>query len=180
MSTEIVAIEKVVPASFNPMFAQHARTIRETIRELKKHTQEKVISIGWSLAEVRNQAEHGEWLRWLNTELGWSDQTARNFINVYELSRDPKAKRVLDLSLPLRDLYLLAAPSTPSEALERVAERIEAGEEPSHDLVTEAITKVKAKGSAPQRSRCCRAGRGCYCGPWRAVDSAARGVRCAR
>src|SRR5262249_172303 len=68
---------------------------------------------------------HGNWLPWLNREFGWTDDTALNFMRVYELS---KSRNFRDLSLPLSALYLLAAPSTPQEARDEIIERAQAGE----------------------------------------------------
>src|SRR5262249_34149260 len=86
--------------------------------------------------------DHGAWLDWLETEFDWSDQTARNFIHIFELDRDGKFKNILNLDLPLSLLYQVAAPK--AEAVRTaIAERIEAGEQPSAALVTEAIAKTK-------------------------------------
>jgi hypothetical protein len=59
---------------------------------------------------------HGRWLPWLKDEFGWQDQTARNFMQVFELAAESRNFR--DLSIPVSGLYLLAAPSTPEAARE--------------------------------------------------------------
>jgi hypothetical protein len=136
---------------FNPAFAQHARAIRE----LAKRTVEDIVAIGWHLSEVRNEANHGEWLNWLEVEFGWSDQTARNLIHVHERSRDPKFKTVLNLNLPLQVLYQLSAPKA-EKARAEIAERIEAGEKPSctevKDALKRATRKKKKNGADAVRS----------------------------
>jgi hypothetical protein len=125
-------------AVFNQALAQHARAIRE----LGKRVYEDVVAIGWHLSEARAQAKHGEWSSWLEAEFGWTNQTALNFIRVYELSRDPKFKTVLNLNLPLRVLYQLTAPKAEA-ARQDIAERIEAGEEISAVIVSETVTHRK-------------------------------------
>ena len=131
----------------NPILAEKAAAIRE----LSRRTRENIIEIGRHLVEVRDQVDHGEWLDWIEAEFSWSDQTARNFIRVYELSRDPKFKTVLDLDLPLRVLYQVAAPKAEA-ARQEIAEQIETGEPLSQERVIQAVMgrrKSPAK-SAPE------------------------------
>jgi hypothetical protein len=73
-----------------------------------KMSLEKAIEIGGLLARVR-ASRKGKWLRWLQDNAPFSDQTARNYIRVYECRDDPKFKSVLNLN----DAYaLLCAPKT--------------------------------------------------------------------
>lgn len=123
----------------NPVLAEHARAIHE----LAKRTCEDIIDIGRHLAEARECVAHGAWLDWVDAEFGWSDQTARRFIQVYELSLDAKFNTLVEFELPLSALYQLAAPKTPEEARTEVAARIEAGEKPSCAMVAEVIAKAK-------------------------------------
>jgi hypothetical protein len=112
------------------------------IHKLIKRTREGIVEIGGILAEACKHADHGTWLAWLETEFGWSDQTARRFIHVYELSQNPKLNTVLTLDLPLGVLYQLAAPKA-GEARAEVTARIEAGEKPSCTMVAEVVAKAK-------------------------------------
>jgi hypothetical protein len=59
-------------------------------------------------------------LPWLEREFGWDERTAQRYISAHELAL--KYDTVSDLDLPLRGLYLLAAPSTPDEARQAVIE----------------------------------------------------------
>ena len=58
---------------------------------------------------------------WLAAEFGWSERTAENFMRVYDLHG--KFADFADLEVPLSALYLLAAPSTPDNALFAAAAR---------------------------------------------------------
>jgi hypothetical protein len=70
------------------------------IRTLGRRTAEGVIEIGRRLTESKRLCGHGNWLPWLEREFGWGkDQTARNFMQVYEMSLNSQG--VGDLSLPL-------------------------------------------------------------------------------
>jgi Protein of unknown function (DUF3102) len=65
-----------------PILAEHTRAIHA----LLERTRQDIIEIGRHLTEARNQVAHGAWLDWIEVEFEWSDQTARRFIHVYELS----------------------------------------------------------------------------------------------
>ena len=120
--------------SSDPTLAEHAAVIHQ----LRQRAREDIVEIGRHLVEARDHVGHGAWLDWISVEFGWSDQTARNFIHVYEFSRDPKSKPVLDLDLPLRVLYQIAAPKAEA-AREEIKEHIEAGEPISRETVIQAV-----------------------------------------
>jgi Protein of unknown function (DUF3102) len=104
-----------------------------------------VIEIGRHLIEAKDLCGHGNWLAWLDKEFGWTERTALNFMRVHDLSR-ANPKRVSDLNLPLRSLYLLAAPSTPKEARQEVFDRAASGERQSvADIRTTIVTTKAAK-----------------------------------
>ena len=115
------------------------------IRRLGKRLITDVIEIGRHLTEVRAELRetvgHGHFHAWIGQEFGWSDRTTLNFMRVYELSL--KSETVSDLNLPMRELYLLAAPSTPEEAVNEIIERAAAGEPMFGAEVKEIIAKAK-------------------------------------
>jgi hypothetical protein len=55
------------------------------------------------------QLEHGQWEKWLREEFDWSEQSARNMMQV-----DTRFKNTnfVDLRIDISSLYFLAAPST--------------------------------------------------------------------
>jgi hypothetical protein len=121
---------------------QHA----EAIRLLARRACRDIVEIGYHLTEAKELAAHGKWLRWLDQEFGWSEQTARNYMRVYEMA---KSTTVVDLNLPLRSLYSLAAPSTPKAARDEIIERVERGETVLDAEVKEIIAKAKASLPTP-------------------------------
>jgi hypothetical protein len=109
--------------------AEHATAIRA----LRSRIVEDVAEIGRRLIEVKDIVGHGNWLPWLDREFGWTEQTALNFIHVHNFVEglsNSKTIRNLVLTLPVSSVYLLAAPSTPSEARDEIIERAQAGEVP--------------------------------------------------
>jgi hypothetical protein len=112
----------------------------KAIRELRARAARDIVGIGERLAAARNICGHGDWKPWLDREFGWSESTALNFMRVAELS---KAQRVTDLDLPLRSLYVVAAPSTPASLRREVLDRAEAGDPPSYEEIKEAVEVAK-------------------------------------
>jgi hypothetical protein len=126
----------------------------EEIRKLGKRAVCDVTEIGHRLGEMKKICGHGNWLPWLQREFGWTDRHALNYIRVYELSL--KSENFSDLGIPVSALYLLAAPSTPPEAVDEVIERAKSGERQAHAEIKGTIDKIKtakatAAGVKPQR-----------------------------
>jgi hypothetical protein len=113
------------------------------IRRLGKRVKEDVIEIGHYLDQAQKHAGRGAWLAWIEAEFGWSDQTAYNFIHLYEAQQSPEFQKFWNSDLPVSALYRLAAPNTPVEARQKIAQLIEAGEKPSVAEVTEVVARAK-------------------------------------
>jgi antitoxin (DNA-binding transcriptional repressor) of toxin-antitoxin stability system len=136
---------KSVPARENLILAEHAAEIRR----LGKQTIENVVEIGRRLTECKKLVGHGNWLPWLDREFGWSHDTALNFMRVYEMAGSD-SERVRNLNIPLRTLYLLAAPSTPEAAKTEILERAEAGESVSVTETKRVVERHKSRASRPR------------------------------
>jgi hypothetical protein len=137
------------------------RTHADDIRALGKRTIANTIEIGHLLTEAKEIVGHGNFGPWLDREFGWSERTARNFMGVYELARTStlgKPEKFADLGIPVSDLYLLAAPSTPEEVRDEMLARAEAGEPPTRNEIKGAIAEnrqpvqSKPTGSASTES----------------------------
>jgi Protein of unknown function (DUF3102) len=68
-----------------------------TINALRKQASSNLLEMGYRLIEAKLIAGHGNWLPWLDHNFGWTEQTALNYMRLYELN---KSKTVLDLDLP--------------------------------------------------------------------------------
>jgi len=130
----------------NASLAAHANAIRK----LGKQTVENVIEIGRHLAEAKAEVKKlgGAWGDWLKHEFKWSETQARNFTNVYDLTKSENAT-VANSDLPLKSLYLLAAPSTSKEARAEVAIRTKGGAKLKHKDVAAVVKKHKGKERKP-------------------------------
>jgi hypothetical protein len=118
------------------------------IRRLGKQTVANVIDIGRHLVEAKKIVGHGNWLPWLEREFGWHENTALNFMRVFDLS---KTTPVVDLNLPLKSLYLLAAPSTPEAARKEIIAHAEKGEKVKVEDVKGAIRATRPASKQPAR-----------------------------
>jgi Protein of unknown function (DUF3102) len=118
---------------------QHAKAIRT----LGKRTLEGVIEIGRRLSECRTiLKEEKQWLAWLLTEFNWVESTARNLMNVYDLSKSKDAN-FANADLPISTLYLLAAPSTSDRTRKEISKRVARGEKVKHKDVVAVTRKNK-------------------------------------
>ena len=122
--------------------------LADEIRALSKQTRESVIAIGNKLFEAKEIVGRGNFLPWIEEQFGWSERTAQNYMAVAEQSA-----KFADLDVPVSALYLLAAPSTPDEVIDAVAERTEAGEKLSLEDVKKEIKTAKRGGDRATKPR---------------------------
>jgi hypothetical protein len=125
----------------------------EEIRKLARRSADDIIEIGRRLAEVKERLPHGQWLGWIEAELGWSASTAERFMGVHRLTKFGKLQNLSLTQIDVSALYLLAKPSTPPAVIEAVAARVEKGEPSPHKVVRAMLHEVKAaEGTEVKRS----------------------------
>jgi hypothetical protein len=113
------------------------------IKSLAKRVAADIVEIGGKLAEVKDRVGgNGKFNEWLSAELGWSERTAYNFIAVWQ--RFGAANFALE-NVATSALYLLAAPSTPAEAVEVAKQIADSGEEVTHSVAKEIVRQAKEK-----------------------------------
>src|ERR1700722_13824068 len=100
--------------------------IATQIKLLEKKSIANVVTIGRLLHVAHEQVcEHGEYMKWLKSEFGWSRGTALNYRNVYELSENRKIYDFAKLDISVSALYMAA--------------RLLKDDEPDHRGIGEAI-----------------------------------------
>ncbi len=136
----------------NPVHRVRARTFEEATPELVEHAQairalgrrilDDVLAIGERLTKARRLIAHGDWLCWLDDELNMSEDSARRFIDVWEMH---KSRNLRDFSaqIPLSALYLLAGRNVPEEIRDAVIAHAKAGERVTVAAVRTAIEESK-------------------------------------
>lgn len=125
-NSELVALS-TLPARFSysdlaPEAADIARTAAISIRTTMAGS---LREIGTHLSQVKAALGHGNFTAWMETELGFTDRTARNYMQVADfLEGKPEIISVL----PATTLYALSAPTAPEEVKQSVVAAAEAGE----------------------------------------------------
>lgn len=84
-------------------------TLNQLVTEIKFFENQAVTSyweIGKRLSEAKEQVPHGEWEKWINSNLDYSLRTTRNLISIYQnnLNRQPVAEMSLRKQLALLTL----------------------------------------------------------------------------
>lgn len=118
------------------------------IKSLIRLTAENIIAIGQKLIEVKNQLEHGNFQAWLQSEFEWSEQTARQFMQVYRWSQTIENKNFVFSNLATSALYLLAAPSTSLQAKQKILYLVEAGEKVTYSRARDIVDSYKESQAA--------------------------------
>jgi len=119
------------------------------IKSLAKRMAGDVVEIGGKLAEVKDHlGGNGRFNDWLSAELGWSERTAYNFIAVWQ--KFGAANFALE-NVATSALYLLAAPSTPAEAVESAKRIAEEGGEVTHAVAKAIVEEAKQARRANTR-----------------------------
>lgn len=109
-----------------------ARDIKPRLKSLAR----EIFTIGRHLNTAKSLMPHGEWQNWLQEEFNLSARSAQNFMAVDNRLSGKNAKfAFLDPSA----LYLLAAPSTPEEAVTAVEDQLSGGQTPSYTQVRQVI-----------------------------------------
>jgi hypothetical protein len=78
--------------------ADEINRLHGELEALAVRSLDHAIRIGELLSEVKAQLPHGRWIPWLNSNLKFSERTARNYINVFEHRMVLKSARVADLT----------------------------------------------------------------------------------
>jgi hypothetical protein len=132
---------------------KHTAAIHNLWIGLCKKTTKDIVQIGEHLTQVRRIiVVRRRWLAWLKQEFRWSDQTARNIMNVYDAFESGKFQNFWDLSIPMAGLYLLAAPTTSQDICDEIADRAHAGEKVTVYRIKQAVGRGKpAAGSGEEQ-----------------------------
>lgn len=147
------AVEIIAPALFDyAALDTEARIVIQQrageIRTIAKRLGNDIVEIGGKLAEVKTRlGGNGRFSAWLEAEFGWSERTVANWIAVWQRFN---GENFAIEKVATSALYLLAAPSTPAEAVEAAKALADQGETVTH-AKAETIVKA-AKAKAPKQT----------------------------
>lgn len=122
----------------------------KNIKILAQRTVQDIYDIGQILLMVKERLGYGNFLNWLETEIGWEERMAQRFMNVPKNLREHLESETVKLSdltnIAVTALYYVTAPSTPKQAQAEVFARAQAGEK----ITYTKITQIKQKYSSPK------------------------------
>jgi len=78
--------------------AEEIRQLHQGILSAARNSLTTAIRIGEILSQVKEALKHGEWLPWLAEHAPFHENTARNYIRVFEKRYELKSTNVVDLS----------------------------------------------------------------------------------
>jgi hypothetical protein len=84
-----------------------------------------ILQTGKSLIEAKRQLSHGQFLRWVDFEVGMNARTAQAYMQVAQWA---KSKSATVARLPPSLLYFLSSPSTPADFADAIIARSDMGE----------------------------------------------------
>jgi hypothetical protein len=96
----------------------------------------------------RYRRDEGGYTGFMQKRLGYSSSSAYRLLDVHTRF-GTNVSQVWE-TLPVSAVYLLAAPSTPQEAVDSIGKRVEAGEKLSYAAVTKVIAQAKAAAKDDQ------------------------------
>jgi hypothetical protein len=147
--------QAVIIVGFNydklePAARDVAKASAERIKAKVRKAVEDIIDVGNELLSVKEALEHGQFLKWLKGEFGWSERMARNFMAVAQ--HFGKSANFADLTIQPSAAYLLAAPAVPDEARQTAIAKAEAGEEITFSAAKKMVAEAKKK-KRPRRRK---------------------------
>ena len=120
------------------------RLIESYTAEIKirvRRSAQDVIDIGRHLSQAKKLLGHGQFLGWIETEFGWSERTARNFM---QASQKFKSAKIADLEIAPSALYVLSAPGVDNEVRRKAVELAQQGISVTHATAKQLIQKTES------------------------------------
>jgi hypothetical protein len=133
-------------SSCKSLSLREQQVLRQAAQEIRQNidtTIRAIWTIGRKLVEVRWQLEENLFGEWLHREFEWSRRTAYHYINVYEAFPQIDTENFTRLDIDVSALYLLAAPSTPSELRSHFFKLAQSGKRVRHKDVKASLQQVK-------------------------------------
>ncbi len=121
--------------------ADTAAEARKVAARYHARTKEYLFETGQDLLHIKDQLEHGQFLAWVEQELGLKPRMAQNFMAA---ARTLTGKSATVAYLGTRAVFELAAASTPDPARQEILRRIEREERPAPDEVIDFVRNARA------------------------------------
>ncbi|PWT92968.1 MAG: hypothetical protein C5B54_02615 [Acidobacteria bacterium] len=124
-----------------------ANFLKGQATRIRHYAGKSIIQIGRDLAAAKRYLSHGQFLRWIESEVGIPARTAQAYMQAAQWAAGKCANVAL---LPLSVLYVLSAKNTPKDFADQVFKRVEAGERLALPAVRAELAALR---EAAQRDR---------------------------
>jgi hypothetical protein len=134
------------PFDYSTLDAETASNLRAQANRIRKHigkATQDLIDIGRDLlAAKKHLLDHGEFIKWVESEIGIVRRTAQAYMAIAKLAEEKGATIAL---LPPTTAHRLAAKSTPSEVVSEVVAKAQSGDVLPDGRVAEMISEAKSQ-----------------------------------
>lgn len=131
--------------------ADQLRRAAERIRARLRSSVSRVVEAGNLLRQAKERLQHGQFMAWVEREVGISPRSAARYMQLAEYATD---KMDMVSNLEPGAAYALVAPSTPPEVRASVESDLSAGRAVSEQIIRDRIAEVKeASRSAVQKAK---------------------------
>lgn len=125
-----------------------SKFLRGQAARIRQYCTKSIIQIGKDLVGAKHYLSHGEFLRWVEDEVGIPARTAQAYMRVANWASSKSATAAL---LPPTALYALSSSGVPAEFVEGILRRVEDGE---RIQLSSLRTQIKAlRDAIPQHDR---------------------------
>jgi hypothetical protein len=123
-----------------------ARFLRGQAERIRRQSATTVLQVGSALLQAKRYLSHGNFLIWVEAEVGITARTAQLYMRAAVWS-STKGKVVE--GLPLSLVYLLSAPTTPAEFADAVVDRLAAGQSISPSNIRRELKELSEAAKKP-------------------------------
>jgi rubrerythrin len=148
VSTDLTTAAAITPYDYTqhtPDIAERLRKQADRIRQKLRSTVSAIIHIGRDLIAAQEHLQRGQFCTWVERECGFTVRSAQNYMRAAEFAED-KNEIISHLSPTV--IYALAAKSTPTEIVNDVVARVEAGEVIAETTIKTMLGEARSERQA--------------------------------
>jgi hypothetical protein len=143
-----VTLSRFDYSSLDATVADEARTAAMRIKERYHGFKNGLLEVGRDLLMIKEKLGHGNFGNWIKAEFTMTDRSAQNLMNA---ARFANANSEIVSVMPLKAIYMLAAPSTPDAVRKEIVGKLEKGERPAMSEIKKQIALVKKEEAQAAR-----------------------------
>ena len=116
-------------------------------QRIRKYVHATTIQVGKDLIAAKRYLSHGQFIRWIEQEVGIPARTAQAYMRIAHWAT---GKSSVVARLPSTLLFILSASSTPVEYAEDILRRLESGEKIAPATVKKELKQLQTRGPSTQ------------------------------